>query len=140
VAIINKPGYNYPWVSAFIRPLFLLVTIRLLRDDFLKFILVIKDSIPMLLFILVYIIYFAWIGLRLFEGTVEGVQYFGSFADAFWNMLVLITTSNFPDIMLPAYDTSRGYACFFVLYLVVGLFLFMNLLLATFYSNFKVRF
>ena len=55
-------------------------------------------------------------------------------------MLVCMTTSNFPDVMLPAYAMSRWYAIYFIIYLVVGLFLMMNLLLAIFYSNFKSRF
>ena len=55
-------------------------------------------------------------------------------------MLVLLTTSNFPDIMLPAYEKNKLSAIFFVSFLVLGLFFLMNLLLAIFYSNFKDRF
>jgi len=55
-------------------------------------------------------------------------------------MLVLMTTSNYPDVMLPAYMKTRVACIFFISYLVVGLFLMMNLLLAIFYSNFKMRF
>ena len=55
-------------------------------------------------------------------------------------MLVLLTTSNYPDVMLPAYQRDRSSCLFFIIYLIVGLFLIMNLLLAIFYSNFKVRF
>jgi len=84
--------------------------------------------------------YFAWMGQCIFGGTPEGVQFFNSFGDAFFNMLVLMTTSNFPDVMLPAYQTSRWNCLFFLSYLIFGLFLMMNLLLAVFYSNFKDRF
>lgn len=94
----------------------------------------------MVAFIGVYILYFSWMGQRLFSGTLEGVQYFSSFGDSVFNMMVLMTTCNHPDIMLPAYQISRVNAIFFVTYLVVGLFLLMNLLLAIFYSNFKLRF
>jgi uncharacterized membrane protein (DUF106 family) len=74
-----------------------------MRDFGKRYLLVIKDSIPMVIFIMIYILYFAWMGQRLFSGTLEGVQYFGQIGDSFFNMLVLMTTSNFPDIMLPAY-------------------------------------
>jgi len=84
--------------------------------------------------------YFAWIGQIIFRGTPEGVKYFSSYGDSFYNMLVLITTSNFPDVMLPAYHTHRWNCLFFLAYLIFGLFLMMNLLLAVFYSNFKDRF
>jgi two pore calcium channel protein len=102
--------------------------------------LVIKDSMPMVLFIIIYMLYFSWIGQCLFAGSIEGTSNFGSFGNSFFNMLVCMTTSNFPDVMLPAYAMSRYYAIYFVIYLVVGLFLMMNLLLAIFYSNFKNRF
>lgn len=54
-------------------------------------------------------------------------------------MLVLITTANYPDIMLPAYQKSRWTCVFFIVYLLFGLFLFMNLLLAIIYSKFKFK-
>jgi two pore calcium channel protein len=96
-------GYVYPWIAAFIRPIYMIVTIRLIRDYWERYLLVMTDSMPMVLFILVYMLYFSWMGQRLFSGTLEGVQYFGSFGDSVFNMLVLMTTSNYPDIMLPAY-------------------------------------
>jgi len=94
----------------------------------------------MVLFIVIFMLYYSWMGQRLFSGTLEGVQYFDTFGDSFFNMLVLMTTSNYPDIMLPAYQRSRLYGIYFISYLVIGLFLLMNLLLAIFYSNFKSRF
>ena len=51
-------------------------------------------------------------------------------------MFVLLTTSNFPDVMLPSYNERRIDGAFFILYLVIGLFLLMNLLLAIFYSSY----
>lgn len=62
------------------------------------------DSISMIIFILFYVLFFALLGMRLFGGSVEGVQYFSSFVDASFSMLVLLTTANFPNIMLPAYE------------------------------------
>jgi len=55
-------------------------------------------------------------------------------------MLVLITTSNYPDIMIPTYKENRIAIIFFALYLKIGVFLLMNLLLATLYSKYKSRF
>lgn len=133
-------NYVYPWVAAFIRPIYIIISIRLLRDYWHRYILVTLDSGPMVLFILVYMLYFSWMGQRLFSGTLEGVQYFSTFGDSFFNMLVCMTTSNFPDVMLPAYQINRWNCLFFVIYLCLGLFLMMNLLLAIFYSNYKIRF
>lgn len=54
-------------------------------------------------------------------------------------MLVLITTANFPDIMLPSYDRHSLAALFFVMYLVIGLYFLMNLVLAVLYAEFRRR-
>jgi hypothetical protein len=140
VMIINSKNYTYPWIAAFIRPFYLCTTVSILRTFWRKYLIVMKDSAPMVLFIIVYILYFSWMGQRYFSGTKEGVEYFSTFGNSCFNMLVLMTTSNFPDIMLPAYQIYRGDCLYFIIYLVVGLYLLMNLLLAIFYSNFKLTF
>jgi len=140
VLIVHPTVYPYPWVAAFIRPFYLMISIRVLREYTVSYFHVIKDSTPMVIFIVVFILYFSWMGQRLFSGTLEGVQYFNTFGDSFFNMLVLMTTSNYPDVMLPAYMRNRLACIYFITYLVIGLFLLMNLLLAIFYSNFKMRF
>ena len=94
----------------------------------------------MVVFIAIYILYFSWMGERIFSGTLEGVQYFSSFGDSSFNMFVCMSTSNFPDVMLPAYQLNRWFAIFFLIYLILGLYLMMNLLLGIFYSNYKIRF
>jgi nicotinamide riboside transporter PnuC len=101
--LITGDEYNYPFIAAMIRPLYLIASIRIMREYVERYLQVIQDSFPMVLFTLVYMLYFAWMGQRIFSGTLEGVQYYNSFGDSFFNMLVLLTTSNYPDIMLPAY-------------------------------------
>ena len=140
IVLATPESYAYPIVAAYVRPFYLIVQTRLLREYWNRYILVIKDSMPMVLFILAYMLYFSWMGQRLFSGSIEGTENFGSFGKSFFSMLVCMTTSNFPDVMLPAYNMSRLYAIYFILYLIFGLFLMMNLLLAIFYSNFKMRF
>ena len=94
----------------------------------------------MVLLISMFIIYFTWLGMRIFKGTIEEVNYFADFPTASWSLLVLLTTANFPDVMMPAYKVSRWYSHYFISYLIFGLFLLMRLLLAIFYSNYKRRY
>ena len=54
-------------------------------------------------------------------------------------MMILLTTANFPDVMLPAYKVNFFNVIFFVVYLVLGLYVLMNMLLASVYSKFKQR-
>lgn len=73
-------------------------------------------------------------------GTLEGEMFFPNYYESLFNMFVLLTTSNFPDIMLPAYELHPSYGLFFIIFLIIGLFFIMNLLLAIAYSNYKVQF
>jgi len=49
-------------------------------------------------------------------------------------MFILLTTANFPDVMLAAYNVSFWSSMYFVIYLSLGLYLFLNLLLANVFS------
>jgi heme/copper-type cytochrome/quinol oxidase subunit 2 len=93
----------------------------------------------MVLFIITFIFYFSWMGNRLFSGTIEGVQSFSTLPDAFFYMVVLLTTSNYPDVMMPSYSDNRMNAIFFITFLIIGLFLLMNLLLAIFYAKYQEK-
>ena len=50
-----------------------------------------------------------------------------------------MTTANFPDIMLPAYAENYWVMLFFVSYLIFGLYLLMNFLLANVFNKFRDR-
>ena len=54
-------------------------------------------------------------------------------------MFILLTTANFPDIMLPEYDKNPINCFVFVSFLILGLFFMMNVLLANVFSKFQQR-
>ena len=64
-------------------------------------------------------------------------EYFGDFFDAFWQLYVLVTTANSPDIMMPAYNSNRAYIIFFAAFLLINLYLFMRVFLAVIYKSYK---
>ena len=127
----------FPWVAAFIRPWELIVMITILRNFWQRYWNVMKHTLPMMCLISAYILYYSYFGYRLFAGTIEGSQNFNTVSNSFWSMFVLLTTANFPDVMLPSYS-ENGWVCFFfIFYLVFGLWLLMNLFLAIFYSRYQ---
>ncbi len=63
-------SYDYPWVSAFIRPFFFLLLFRNLRNYFTLYLRVVKESLPMVTFIAIYIFTFSWIAYTIFQGTL----------------------------------------------------------------------
>ena len=49
----------------------------------------------------------------------------------------MFTLSNYPNIMLPYYANNRASFFFFASFIVIGLYLFQNLLLAAIFNNYK---
>ena len=90
-----------------------------------------------MILIILNVVFFSWTGMILFNDSVEGELYFSSLSDSCWYMLILLTTANYPDVMMPAYAESRWYCIFFILYLLLGLFFLFNLVLAVFYNNYS---
>ena len=71
---------------------------------------------------------------------INNEPYFENFPDSFWDLFVLVTASNSPDIMMPAYDRNRLYSIFFVTFLIINLYMFMAVFLAVVYNRFVLYF
>ena len=56
---------------------------------------------------------------------------------ALFNIVVLQTTANFPDIMLPIYKKTRFAALYFVAFFLINNVILFNLALSVFYLNYK---
>ncbi|KAL0288721.1 UNVERIFIED_CONTAM: Two pore calcium channel protein 1A, partial [Sesamum angustifolium] len=79
----------------------------------------------------------SWLAYVIFEDTEQGKTIFTSYGATLYQMFILFTTSNNPDVWIPAYKASRWYCLFFVLYVLVGVYFVTNLILAVVYDSFK---
>ncbi|ETV81430.1 hypothetical protein, variant [Aphanomyces astaci] len=120
----------------YIRIALLITTNTVLRRSLRKILLVLSEIYSILSLVFVFILFYAWMSIVLFSGTPEGDAQMPNMIEASWHFLILLTTSNFPDIMMPAYNANRVTCLFFMLFICFGLFFLMNIVLAVIFNNF----
>ena len=98
-----------------------------------------KASVTILITIFAWTFIYALVGYYLFSYSFEGISFFPDFTSSYRSLLTLLTTANFPDVMLPAYHRNYFNMIFFVTYLLMGLYFLMSLLLASVFNKFKGR-
>ncbi|XP_072443460.1 two pore channel protein 1 isoform X2 [Chiloscyllium punctatum] len=91
------------------------------------------DILSLLLF---FMVIFAILGFYLFSANPLD-PYFSTPEDSLVSLFVLLTTANFPDVMMPAYSKNRWSCVFFIVYLSIELYFIMNLLLAVVFDTFN---
>uniref|UniRef100_A0A8C1GZ84 Two pore calcium channel protein 1-like n=1 Tax=Cyprinus carpio TaxID=7962 RepID=A0A8C1GZ84_CYPCA len=92
--------------------------------------------IDILLLLLFFMVIFAILGFCLFSAN-SADPYFSTLENSIVSLFVLLTTANFPDVMMPAYSKNRWSCIFFIVYLSIELYFIMNLLLAVVFDTFN---
>ncbi|KAM6165126.1 two pore channel protein 1 [Erethizon dorsatum] len=89
-----------------------------------------------LLLLLFFMIIFAILGFYLFSPNPSD-PYFSTLENSIVSLFVLLTTANFPDVMMPSYSRNPWSCIFFIVYLSIELYFIMNLLLAVVFDTFN---
>ena len=81
-----------------------------------------KDSLVILATIFAFVFFFSNIFWFLYLGGYNTYSWFDGIIETFFSVVILLTTANFPDIMLPQYNNS-WINCFpFIIFLAIGLY------------------
>ncbi|KAF5950165.1 hypothetical protein HYC85_012158 [Camellia sinensis] len=130
--------YSLPLrIAPYIRVVFFILNIRELRDSMLILAGMLSTYLNILALGLLFLLFSSWIAYVMFEDTEQGKTVFTSFGTTLYQMFVLFTTSNNPDVWIPAYKASRWDCLFFILYMLLGVYFVTNLILAVVYDSFK---
>ncbi|KAM6941128.1 two pore segment channel 3 isoform 1-T1 [Lycodopsis pacificus] len=141
-ALIATDCYAVRW-SRVLRPL-LLVNVtegRQLRRAFRS----IRNALPQIFYVFLLFMFslliFSLMALKLLGKrglkTIDGSPYFTNYLEIVFDLYVLVTTANSPDVMMPAYNASVFFAIFFILYILINTYIFMSVFLAVVYNNYK---
>ena len=66
-------------------------------------------------------------------------NYFNSIFNSLLHLFIMLTTANFPDIMIPVSQCAWPFTLLFISFLATGLFFLLNLLLAVVYNKFQQK-
>ncbi|NXU98171.1 TPC2 protein, partial [Cettia cetti] len=129
--------------SRIVRPIFLInfAESRQIRRAFRS----IRNTLPEITYVFLLFMFsllmFSLMALKLFGErnlqTAEGLPYFRNYLEIVFDLYVLVTTANSPDIMMPAFDFSSWYSLFFITFVIINTYIFMSLFLAVVYNNYK---
>ncbi|XP_039262935.2 two pore channel protein 2-like [Styela clava] len=143
----------YRWrFRRLLRPYFLAGSSTMLK----KTLKCIRNTLPeiasVLTLLLLHVYFFMMLGMLCFPrgghrsvgnethselNNTEWREYFRSIDTAFMSLLVLLTTANNPDVMMPSYSDNRLYAIYFIVFSLIGTYLIFNLLTAVVYNQFR---
>ncbi|KAK6141121.1 hypothetical protein DH2020_025141 [Rehmannia glutinosa] len=124
-------------IAPYIRVVLLLLTSGDIRDSIIILFGMLLTYLNVLALWLLFLLFSSWLAYVIFEDTVQGRTIFTSYGTTLYQMFILFTTSNNPDVWIPAYKASRWYCLFFVLYVLLGVYFVTNLILAVVYDSFK---
>ncbi|XP_030930423.1 two pore calcium channel protein 1A-like isoform X2 [Quercus lobata] len=132
-------GFDYlPFrIAPYIRVVFFMLNFRELRATMYILAGMLSTYFNVLALGLLFLLFSSWLAYVMFEDTQQGKTVFTSYGTTLYQMFVLFTTSNNPDVWIPAYKASRWFCLFFVLYILLGVYFVTSLILAVVYDSFK---
>jgi hypothetical protein len=123
-------------LARMINVFFIMIFIRSLRETWGKIFNVCGRSLPLWMIILTFMLFFVFMGFILFSQNEESSD-FDSLLNSWFNIFVLFTLANYPDIQIPYYANNRLSFFYFLFFIVIGLYLFLNFLLAVIFNTYK---
>lgn len=114
----------------------ILFFVRAIREVWIQFIQVLAVSVPIFAIIMAYFIIYTLIGFIMFANHGEDSS-FSDLITSLYTVFILFTVSNYPDVQMAYFQDNRLSMLYFWSFLLIGIFLLSNLLLAQIFLNYK---
>lgn len=124
------------WLVPIFNCALIVLFIRAIREVWIQFSQVLIKSLPVFIIILAYFLLFVIIGFIMFGQNDEN-KAFATITSSMYTVFILFTVSNYPDISMAYFKNNRLTIVYFWTFLLIGIFLLSNLLLAQIFINYK---
>ena len=122
----------FPLINFIFRGLIIICLVRNLRNAWLNIFKLLWKTKTVFFLLFCNIFVFGLTGYFLFRQSEDFNTLFGSM----YSLYILLSTCNFPDVMLGTFSISKFSVFFFVVYITVNIFIILSLLKALYYSNY----
>lgn len=119
-----------------LRAYYLLENSRELRANTRYFLRILPRVLAAFGLVFVLIVVYSIAGIFFFL-PISTDEYFTDFHTTAFQLFSLLTTVNFPDIMLPAYADSQWASLYFMSFLLVGVYFLLNMVLSVVVVSFR---
>ena len=131
LAMTNKWTDNSVSLVLFLRVLIWFTYSKATQRELATVVKIAPELVSILFLLFVIIFFYALVGVVMFSGKREGIEAFSNITEAMWTLWTCVTTANYPDAMMPAYNESRLVCIYFISFMVFTFFFLMNVILAS---------
>ena len=133
----------YPLLTFILRAFIIICLVRNLRSAWLRIFQILWKTKTVFFLLFCNIFIFGLTGRFLFGPKLYSTDEhedvnpdFATISDAFYSLYILLSTCNFPDVMLGTFKKSKLSVFFFAFYIAINIFIILSLLKALYYSNY----
>jgi len=132
--IVSLATGNFPLINFILRAFIYIYMIRRIRRNWVKIGKILWNTKTVFLFLFMNIFVFSMIGYFLFRR--EKSEFFNSFHQIVLQLYILLSTCNFPDIMIDTLDLSKLSIFYFIIYVFINYFIILSYLKTLYYTKY----
>lgn len=127
-------GYPPVRFAPYLRALLPLFYWHALHECTMGIFAVLQPFLDVVTIVALFVLVFGWLVTLLFHDVPAGDRYFGDLTVGLYSAFTSVTTADWPMQIMAVLDFSRASALLFLVFIVIGVFLLFNVLLAVVYN------